>query len=368
MKIPQNRMDRSFAKHQKEYENKALEVLRSGRYILDKEEQLFEKEFAEYNNIKYCVGVATGLDALYLAFRTLGIGEGDEVLVQGNTFIASVMGISMNGATPVFVEPDSYFTIDTDKIEKQITSKTKAILVVHLFGQISNMRPIMDIANKYHLKVVEDCAQAHGAELDKKKAGTFGDIGCFSFYPSKNCGGFGDGGAIITDSEEYAQNVRMLRNYGSEKRYYNKTVGINSRLDELQAALLRIKLKYLDEANNERKQICEFYLKNICNELIELPAVREGHNTVWHQFVVRSPYRDKLIEYLSAKGIQTIIHYPIPPHLSEAYKYLGISEGTLPITEQMSKEIVSLPLYEGMTTDEMEYVVNTLNDFGLEGR
>ncbi len=366
MEIRQNRMERSFAAHQIEYQTKALEVLASGKYILGEEVEAFEREFAAYNHAKYCVGLASGLDSLQLAVRTLGIGAGDEVLVQGNTFIASVMGISMNGATPVFVEPDEFYTIDASKLEAKITDKTKAIMVVHLFGQISDMCTIMDIAHKYHLKVVEDCAQAHGAELNGTKAGHFGDIGCFSFYPSKNCGGFGDGGAIITDHEEYARRIRMLRNYGSEVRYYNEEVGINSRLDELQAALLRIKLKYLDDANEQRRQICIRYLEHIDNEYIKLPSVRENHKTVWHQFVIRCKCRDALMDYLNAYGIDTIIHYPVPPHLSEAYAYLNLKEGSLPVTEQYAREVLSLPLYEGMTSEETDHVIETLNRFKNE--
>lgn len=363
MEIRQNRMDRNYQKYQKEFEAKALEVLRSGKYILDKEVAAFEKEFAQYNKSKYCVGVASCLDALQLAVRILGIGEGDEVLVPGNTFIASVMGISMNGATPIFIEPDEYHTIDASKLEEKITKRTKAIMVVHLYGQISNMREIMKIANSYGLKVIEDCAQAHGAELDGKKAGTFGDIGCYSFYPSKNCGGFGDGGALITNNPEYAKKARMLRNYGSEKRYHNKEVGINSRLDELQAALLRIRLSHLDAANADRHRICNRYLSEINNERIILPKIRKEHGTVWHQFVIRCSTRDHFMNYLAENGIDTIIHYPIPPHLSDAYSYLKVLPGTLPITEQYATEVLSLPLYEGMTDEELNYVISIINAY-----
>lgn len=366
MTIRQNRMERSFAAHREEYQAKALEVLASGRYILGEEVEAFEREFAAYHRAEYCVGLASGLDALQLAVRALGIGAGDEVLVQGNTFIASVMAISMNGATPVFVEPDAFYTMDVSGLEAKITDRTKAIMVVHLFGQISDMRAIMEIARKYRLKVIEDCAQAHGAELDGIKAGHFGDIGCFSFYPSKNCGGFGDGGAIITDNAAYARRIRMLRNYGSEVRYYNEEVGINSRLDELQAALLRIKLKYLEDANGQRRQICSRYLEGIHNEWIMLPGIRKGHGTVWHQFVIRCECREELIAYLEAQGIQTLIHYPVPPHLSKAYGYLGLKEGSLPVTERYAKEVLSLPLYEGMTEEETDYVIETLNRFKKE--
>ena len=303
MKIMANRMDRGFYRYQSEFEKKALDVLRSGWYVLGPEVEQFEKEFAEYTGAAYCVGVASGLDALWIAFRVLGIGHGDEVIVQGNTYIASVMGITINGATPVFVEPDEYFNIDASAIEAKITEKTKAILVVHLYGQASNMKAIMDIAKKYNLKVVEDCAQSHGARADGQMTGTFGDIGCFSFYPSKNLGAFGDAGAIVTNSKKIADDVRVFRNYGSEKRYYNKVVGANSRLDEIQAALLRVRLSHLDELTEEKTKICERYLKEIKNDKIKLPEIRKGSTHIWHQFVIRCTARDELMQYLSERGI-----------------------------------------------------------------
>ena len=222
--IMPNRLDRGFFQYQKEFEDKAVEVLRSGRYVLGREVEAFEKEFAKYTGAEYCVGLASGLDALWIAFRILGIGKGDEVIVQGNTYIASVMGITINGATPIFVEPDEYYNIDASKIEEKITDKTKAILVVHLYGQASNMKPIMELAKKYKLRVVEDCAQSHGAKFNDKMTGTFGDIGCFSFYPSKNLGAFGDAGAIVTDNPQIAEDIRVFRNYVSEKMYYNRVV------------------------------------------------------------------------------------------------------------------------------------------------
>lgn len=362
-KISANRLDRGFFKYQNEFENKALEVLRSGWYVLGNEVSQFEQEFAAYTNAKYCVGLASGLDALWIAFRILGIGVGDEVIVQGNTYIASVMGITINGATPVFVEPDEFFNIDADKIEEKITEKTKAILVVHLYGQASNMSPIMEIANKYNLKVVEDCAQSHGAKFNEKMTGTFGDIGCFSFYPSKNLGAFGDAGAIVTDNPEIKEAVKVFRNYGSEKRYYNKVVGTNSRLDEMQAGLLRVRLSHMQELENEKRSICKRYMKEIKNTLIELPKIREGATHIWHQFVIRCNKRKELINYLDQKGVGSIIHYPIPPHLSEAYKYLGLSKGALPITENYADTVLSIPLYVGMTRDEQDYVIETINNF-----
>lgn len=362
-RIMPNRLDRGFYQYQDEFEQKALDVLRSGWYVLGNEVKSFEEEFAAYTGGKYCVGLASGLDALWIAFRVLGIGAGDEVLVQGNTYIASVMGITINGATPIFIEPDEYYNIDASKIEEKITERTKAILVVHLYGQASNMGPIMEIANKYHLKVVEDCAQSHGAKFNGKMTGTFGDIGCFSFYPSKNLGAFGDAGAIVTNDEKIAEDVRVFRNYGSEKRYYNKVVGTNSRLDEIQAGFLRVRLSHIQELEEEKRKICSRYLQEIDNSSIQLPSIREGTTHIWHQFVIQTEKRNELIEYLNDREIGTIIHYPIPPHLSEAYRYLNISKGSLPITERYAETVLSIPLYNGMTDEEQTSVIEALNKF-----
>ena len=363
MKIMPNRLDRGFYLYQREFEQKALEVLRSGWYILGRELSSFEEEFAAYTGSRYCVGLASGLDALWIAFRILGIGQGDEVIVQGNTYIASVMGITINGATPVFVEPDEYYNINADKIEEKITERTKAILVVHLYGQASNMAPIMDTAKRHGLRVVEDCAQSHGACFQGQMTGTFGDIGCFSFYPSKNLGAFGDGGAVVVHDEALARDFRMYRNYGSEKRYYNKVVGANSRLDELQAGLLRVRLRHLPEITKERATIADAYAKDLRNPLIRLPELA-GHTTgVWHQYVIRCEERARLIDYLEERGIGTIIHYPIPPHLSEAYQSLGYRKGDFPITEHLADTILSLPIYNGMTREEQDYVIQAINAF-----
>lgn len=363
MQIKPNRLDKGFYLYQEEFEKKALEVLRSGWYVLGNEVKSFEEEFAAYTGGKYCVGLASGLDALWIAFRVLGIGSGDEVLVQGNTYIASVMGITINGATPIFVEPDEYFNMDAAKIEDKITRRTKAILVVHLYGQASNMKPIMEIAKKYNLRVVEDCAQSHGARFDNKMTGTFGDIGCFSFYPSKNLGAFGDAGAIVTDDPKIADDVRVFRNYGSEKRYYNRVVGTNSRLDEIQAGLLRIRLSHIAELEQDKRNICEKYLDELNNKDIKLPKIRENATHIWHQFVIQTDRRQELIDYLNGKEIGTIIHYPVPPHLSEAYQYLQMSEGSLPITEKYAATVLSLPLYNGMTEEEQNYVIEAINQF-----
>ena len=363
MKIMPNRMDRGFYMYQKEFEEKALEVLRSGWYILGKEVSAFEEEFAAYIGAKYCVGLASGLDALWIAFRLLKIGSGDEVIVQGNTYIASVMGVTMNGATPVFCEPDEHFGMDPVRIEDLITDKTKAILVTHLYGMASRMDEIVEICRNHNLRLVEDCAQSHGACFNRQMTGTFGDVGCFSFYPSKNLGAFGDAGAVVVNDEELAKEFKIFRNYGSEKRYYNKIVGANSRLDELQAGLLPIRLFHMDELTEEKRKIASRYNAELKNPLIKLPELAHGATCVWHQYVIRCEERNRLIDYLDEKEIGTIIHYPIPPHLAEAYQYLGHKEGFLPITEHLAKTVLSIPMYNGMTEEEQSYVIEAINSF-----
>lgn len=365
--IMPNNLGRQYSLHADEYKKKACEVLDSGWYILGKEVSAFEEEWADYIGSKHCVGLASGLDALWISFRLLNIGTGDEVIVSANAYIACVMGITMNGATPVFVEPDQYDNIDAEKIEEAITDKTKAILAVHLYGQSCDMTKIMDLAHKYNLKVVEDCAQSHGNHWKGQTVGTFGDIGCFSFYPSKGCGAFGDAGAIVTDNEELAKRFRVFRNYGSEKRYHNMMVGSNSRLDEMQAGLLRVKLKHLDEFNEERCRIADRYNAEITHPLVQKPLIRPGADSTWHQYVVHVPgIRDELMEYLLERKIGTLIHYPIPPHLSEAYTYLGHKKGDYPIAEQYADEVLSLPMYNGMTLDEQSEVISTINAFQVE--
>lgn len=363
MNILANRMDRGYLKYQEEFEESALRVLRSGWYVLGNEVLKFEEEFANYIGSKYCVGLGSGLDALWITFRLLGIGSGDEVIVQGNAYIACVMGITMNGATPVFIEPDRFYSIDISEIEKNITDKTKAILVVHLYGMPANMDKILEICKKYNIILVEDCAQSHGAKYKGKNTGTFGDVGCFSFYPSKNLGGFGEGGAIVTDNKELADSFKVFRNYGSEKRYFNKIIGTNSRLDELQAALLRVRLKHLDEINKERCYIAEKYNNEINNPKIIKPYLNTETEPVWHQYVVQCQERERLMTYLNDKKINTIIHYPKPPHLQEAYSYLNMQKGDLPITELFANSVLSLPIYNGMTESEQNFVIDTLNMF-----
>lgn len=358
-----NNLKRQYSLHAQEYESKGLEVLRSGWYILGKEVSAFEQEWADYIGAQYCVGLASGLDALWISFRLLDIKAGDEVIVSANAYIACVMGITMNGAAPVFMEPDQYDNIDAAKIEAAITPRTKAILAVHLFGQSCDMTQIMDIAHRHNLKVVEDCAQSHGNKWLGQTVGTFGDIGCFSFYPSKGCGAFGDAGAIVTNSEELAHKFKVFRNYGSQKRYYNEVVGTNSRLDELQAGLLRVKLQHLEDFNEERRKIAGRYTNELCNSHIRLPMVRPSADCTWHQYVIHSDRRDELMNYLNDFEIGTIIHYPIPPHLAEAYAYLGHKKGSFPIAEKYAAEVLSLPMYNGMTEDEQSFVIDKINAF-----
>lgn len=361
--IAANNLQRAYQRYASEYEQKALDVLRSGWYILGGELREFEHEWADYLGVKHCVGVGNGLDAITIALHCLGIGAGDEVIVQGNTYIASVMGITINGATPVFVEPDLYFGINVGEIEEKITERTKAVMAVHLYGIPCQMDRLTKLCAVHGITLIEDCAQSHGATFAGKMTGTFGTVGCFSFYPTKNLGAFGDGGCIVTDSDELAESLRIYRNYGSEKHNYNKVVGTNSRLDELQAGLLRVKLSHLDELNAERQALAERYECGITNPKIKKPLRRPDTSCVWHQYVVRCEQRDELIHYLDARGIDTIIHYPIPPHLSEAYHYLGHTVGTLPITERYANEVLSIPMFNGLAEEEQQYVIAALNDF-----
>lgn len=364
MKIDLNVLGRQFRLHQSEYEEAALRVLRSGGYILGPEVEAFETEFAKFVGRKYCVGMNSGLDALTLSVRALGIGAGDEVIVPANTYIASVLAITENGATPVFVEPDEYHALDAERVEAAVTERTKAILVVHLYGQAAQMDRICEIAKKHRLYLIEDCAQSHGAFFDGTMTGAFSDAGCFSFYPTKNLGAFGDAGAVVTDDEALYEKLKMLRNYGSKVKYHNQLEGVNSRLDEMQAALLRVKLSHLKELTEERQRIAEAYLSGMKNLRILLPKKREKANHVWHQFVVRVKNRDEFQKYLAEHDIHTIIHYPIPPHLAECYARLGHKRGSFPITEQYADEVLSLPMFNGMRSEEVKYVIDVCNRYG----
>ncbi len=358
-----NNLKRQYELYAAEFDQKVLDVMHSGWYILGEELSAFEHEFADWIGAKYCVGLGSGLDALWISFRLLGIGPGDEVIVSSNAYIACVMAITINGAKPVFVDSDQYHNIDASLIEAAVTPATKAILAVHLFGQCCDMDGVMRIAEKYGLDVIEDCAQAHGNHWKGKRAGTFGKISCFSFYPTKGCGAFGDAGAIVTDDEDLAHKFSVFRNYGSEKKYYNSVVGTNSRLDELQAGLLRVRLSHMDELNRERIRLASRYSELIQNPLIEIPLIRPGADSVWHQYVIRCTKREALISFLKQREIGSIIHYPIPPYLSEAYAYLNIAKGSFPYTEKAAKEVLSIPMYNGMTEEEQNTVIRALNEF-----
>lgn len=337
-------------------------VLDHGWYLLGEELTNFERNFAEYCGTKFCVGVANGLDALDLILRAYGFGPGDEILVPANTFIATFLAISRNGCTPVPVEPDpKTFNIDPAKIEAGITSRTRAIMPVHLYGQTAEMEPIRNIADQFGLKVIEDAAQAHGAFYLGKRAGNLGDAAGFSFYPGKNLGCLGDGGAVTTNDAELAEKIRALRNYGSLEKYVHLYSGMNSRLDEIQAAILNVKLKYLDEDNQKRREIARFYRENIKNPCVELPAVNDEKGHVWHLFVIRSSRRDELRRYLEEHGIGTQIHYPIPPHKQGAYaEWNGHS---FPIAERLSREVLSLPMSPVLTIEEISNVTTHINSF-----
>lgn len=333
-------------------------------YIEGKEDEAFEKAFAEYCDSKYCVGVGNGLDALFLALKALGIKAGDEVIVPSNTYIATALAVTYVGATPVFVEPDiRTFNIDPNKIENAITEKTKVIIPVHLYGQACDMDPIMEIAKKYKLYVVEDCAQAHGATYKGKVIGSFGDAAGFSFYPGKNLGALGDAGAIITNNENVASKVRILGNYGSDYKYHHVYQGNNSRLDELQAAFLAAKLPHLDKVNVERRRIANMYIKGIKNRKIILPYIPSYTTPVWHIFSIRCKRRTELEKFLNDAGIGTNKHYPIPMHLQKCYKNLGFKAGDFPIAEEISNTQLSIPMYYGMTDEEIHYVIDRINAF-----
>ena len=333
-------------------------------YIEGVEDEAFEKAFAEYCGTKYCVGVGNGLDALMLALKALEIGEGDEVIVPSNTYIATALAVTYVGAKVVFVEPDiRTFDIDPARIEAAVTERTKAIMPVHLYGQACDMDPIMQIARKHDLRVVEDCAQAHGATYKGRKIGTFGDAAGFSFYPGKNLGALGDAGAVVTNDEALARKVRSLGNYGSDYKYHHIYKGNNSRLDELQAAFLAAKLPHLEKMNAERRRIADRYLAEIRNPEIVLPYVREDCVPVWHVFGIRCQRRDALEAYLKDRGIGTNKHYPIPMHLQECYKDLGFVKGDFPIAEEISATELSLPMYYGMTEEQISYVIDAIEAF-----
>ena len=339
-------------------------VYTRSQYIGGVEDKAFEKAFAEYCHSNYCIGVGNGLDSLMLALKALGVGKKDEVIVPSNTYIATALAVTYVGATPVFVEPDiRTFNIDPKLIEAAITDKTKAIIPVHLYGQACDMDPILKIAKKYNLFVIEDCAQAHGATYKGKVIGSFGNAAGFSFYPGKNLGALGDAGATVTNSRELAEKVRALGNYGSDYKYHHIYQGNNSRLDEMQAGFLSAKLPHLDRMNAERRRIAQKYLDGIRNTEVQLPYVPENMVPVWHIFAVRCQRRTELENFLNEKGIGTNKHYPIPIHLQECYKNYGFKEGDFPIAEEISATELSIPMYYGMTDEEVQYVIDSINEF-----
>ncbi|AJI46687.1 DegT/DnrJ/EryC1/StrS family aminotransferase [Francisella philomiragia] len=352
--------------YQQELKDACARVIDSGWYIRGSECEKFEQEFAKYCGTEYAIGVANGLDALILiirAYKELGVFKsGDEIIVPANTYIASILAISANDMVPVLVEPnlDDYL-LDTDKIESAITAKTVAIMPVHLYGQTCQMDKINAIAKKYNLKVIEDSAQSHGAYFADKKSGNLGDASGFSFYPGKNLGALGDAGAITTNDKILADTITALANYGSHEKYKNLYKGINSRLDEIQAAMLSIKLKYLNEEIDCRREIAEYYLSNIKNENIILPMLRELDNHVWHVFVVRTANRDKLQKYLLDNGVQTVIHYPTAPHHQEAYKEWNNDD--YPISEQIHSQVLSLPIGRHLAKENIKEIVRIVNEY-----
>jgi dTDP-4-amino-4,6-dideoxygalactose transaminase len=350
----------------KDFDAAFSEVSQNASFIKGKSLEEFERKFASFLGAKYCIGVASGTDALYLALLSLGIGDNDEVLLPVNTFVATAYSILYTKAKPIFVEmhPQTY-NIDVKKIEKAITRKTKAIIPVHLYGQPAQMDEIMKIAKKHNLAVIEDTAQAHGAKLNGKYAGTYGDVGAFSFYPSKNLGAFGDGGAIVTNNSKIAKDLIKLREYGSTRKYMYDKVGLNSRLDTLQAKILSIKLKYLEKWNKKRNLLAEYYTERIQNELpfIVTPSTAPLAESVYHLYVIQVPKRNQLIRFLEKKGIQTGIHYPIPLHLQKSLAHLGYTKGDFPITEDYTKRILSLPMYPFLMKQQQDLVIDTIKKF-----
>ena len=348
--------------YRKEIDSRIKEVLDSGWYLQGKQNEEFCKKFAEYCGISYALGVANGLDALNLIIKGYGFGCGDEIIVPANTYIASILAISENGCTPVLVEPDiNTYNINPDLIEEKITAKTKAIMLVHLYGQAVQMDKIWQLAKKYNLKIIEDSAQAHGAYYQGKRVGTLGDASGFSFYPGKNLGCLGDGGAITTNDQQLFEKVSALANYGSTIKYHNIFKGVNSRLDEIQAAVLTVKLQGLDKDNIRRREIAKYYQQHINNSLVVLPNIYDDLAHVWHVFVIRTSDRNKLQKYLLDNGIQTLIHYPIAPHKQLAYQEWNHLH--LPITEQIHNEVLSLPISPVMSQKEVETVVEVINAY-----
>lgn len=365
MNIPFLDMKTPYKELKNELDSAYKRVMESGWFILGTEVEGFEREFAAYCGVRHCIGVGNGLDALHLILRGYGIGEGDEVIVPSNTFIATWLAVSYAGAKPVPVEPLEYtYNLDPEKVEAAITSRTRAIVPVHLYGLLADIDALMAIAEKYDLKVIEDSAQAQGAQYKGRMSGNLGHASGFSFYPGKNLGALGDAGAVLTNDEKLVEQVRILRNYGSKEKYYNDTKGYNSRLDEMQAAFLRVKLRHLDEWNMRRKKIASIYLDSL-SQLTDviLPSVLDSTEPIWHIFPIRHSKRDDLQKYLKNKGVNTLIHYPVPPHLSGAYADLNIPNGSFPIAERIASSELSLPIGPHLALDEVEYITNTIKEY-----
>lgn len=354
------------ARHQDELEAAVLRVMRSGWYVLGEEVEAFEREFAEYCGVDHCIGVSNGLDALHLILRALNIGPGNEVIVPANTFIATWLAVTYCGATPVPVEPEEQgFNLDPARIEQAITPHTKAIIAVHLYGTPANMSAIKEVAARHNLPVIEDAAQAHGAREAGRRVGALGTAAAFSFYPGKNLGALGDGGAVTTNDAVLARRIRALRNYGSHVKYQHDEAGYNARLDEVQAAFLRVKLKYLDGDNQERRDIARRYLQELDASIFRLPSVPAGMESVWHLFVIRHEQREKLQAFLASRGIATMIHYPVPPHMQGAYT--GMTwRSEFPLAECQHKEVLSLPLWPGMSAEMIDAVCRACREFSTE--
>lgn len=349
-------------RYREEIDSRIKDILDKGWYLQGEENENFTKNFANFCGTKFALGVANGLDALNLIIKAYGFGNGDEIIVPANTYIATILAISENGCIPILVEPDiKTYNINPDSIEEKITTKTKAIMVVHLYGQAVQMEKIWKIAKKYNLKIIEDSAQAHGAIYQENRTGNLGDASGFSFYPGKNLGCMGDGGAVTTNDEEFFNKIKAIANYGSDRKYHHIYKGVNSRLDEIQAAILDIKLKHLDSDNNKRREISKYYRENIKNSKIILPETYDEKSHVWHIFAVRTQNRDEFQKYLTEKGIQTIIHYPTPPHKQGAYKEWN--NLFFPITEEIHNTILSLPISPVMTDSEIEKVVEVVNEY-----
>lgn len=347
-----------------EYEEAALRVFRSGWYILGPELESFEQSFASYLGVKHCIGLNSGTDALILSIRALGIGPGDEVIVPAGTYIASVLGITENGATPIYIDSrEDTLLIDSEKIEAAITKATKAILPVHLYGQACDMDAIVSIAEKYGLYIIEDCAQCHGAKWNGRFTGTQGTLSAFSFYPTKPLGALGDAGAIVTNDDDLADKVRMLRNYGSRVKYHNESIGRNSRLDEIQAAVLSVGLKHLDECNAIRQSIATTYMNRINNAKVKLPCIEPSATHVFHLFPVIVDDQEYFQEYLKNSGIITQVHYPIPPYMAECYADQGHTWEEYPVASYIAKHEVSIPVYAGMEMDDVEAVIEAVNKY-----